>query len=107
MPSWARSVTVPVFHEIVCNGHSVIDRDGEAQTLHAGGAVFRGHDADDLTGGVVHRAAGVAGVDGGVDLEHVDAAVGAVRGGDRAVERADHAARHGELQLAERVGRRA
>ena len=86
-----------VFHEVVCDGHGVIDRDGEAQTLHAGGAVFCGHDADDLPCGVVHRTAGVAGVDGGVDLEHVDAAVGSVGGGNGAVERADHAARHGEL----------
>ena len=71
--------------KIVCDAGRVIDRDREAQTLHPGGTVLGSHYADDFAAGVVHGAAGVAGVDRRVDLEHVDRAA-ALFGGDETVK---------------------
>ena len=49
--------------------------DGMAKRCLNGGVgvarILRGHNADDLAVAVEERAAGVAGVDGAVDLDHV------------------------------------
>lgn len=78
----------------------VVDGDREAEALGAVLIALGGDDADNLAAGVVHRTAGVAFVDGGVDLEHGH---GAFLGGDESVGGGDHATGHGVAQLAERV----
>src|SRR5205085_4103098 len=72
----------------VGDGPGLVDGNGEADVLGPVGG-DGGVDADDLTGRVDQRPAGVAGVDGGVGLDHAGEVV------DRAVEGGDDAARHG------------
>ena len=81
---------------------SIVDGDGKANAFHAGVTVFRGHHANHFAPGIVHRAAGIAGVDSGVDLEHVDG-IRAFPGLDGPVKGADVAGAHGELQLAQGI----
>jgi len=68
-----------------------VDGDGETDAgPGAGGGVDGGVDADESSGGIEERAAGVAGVNGGIDLDDVfDEASGFA--GDGAVERGDDA----------------
>ena len=63
-----------VFHNVRDNGLHIPDGNGEAQTLHSGigiAGILGGHNAHHLAVQVHQRAAGVAGVDGGVHLDHV------------------------------------
>lgn len=81
------------------------DRDGEADTVGVGAG--GGIDADDLAGGVDERAARVAGVNGGVGLDHVaevlGRAVAAVVGRKRAAGAGNNARCNSVLVLAEGV----
>ena len=62
-----------VFGEVVDHGLGGVDGDGEADAGGLVGAVGgdEGGDADDLAARVEQRAAGVAGVDGGIGLDGV------------------------------------
>ena len=75
-------------------------RDGEAQTLHAGAAGeithFHGVDADDLAVAVDQRAAGIAGIQGGIGL---DQGHGPSPGGNIPVNGGHDAVGHGAPQL--------
>src|SRR5207245_2401304 len=64
-----------------------VDRDGEADRVDGGAPRFGGRDAHDLAGEVEQRAAGVAGVDGGVGLDR--GAQATVVFGDIAAESGD------------------
>ena len=69
--------------------------------LAAAGRGDHGVDADDLAMGVEQRAAGVAGIDGGVGLDGL-VNIGAV-GLLHLADGADDAARHGSVEDAERI----
>ena len=79
-----------------------VDGDGETHAgVAAAGRGDHGVDADDLAVGVEQRAAGVAGIDGGVGLDGlVD--VGSV-GLLHLADGADDAARHGSVEDAEGI----
>ena len=84
----------------------VVDRDGKAQALHRSLGVgaagqLGGDDADHLAVLVEQGAAGVAGVDGGVGLEHVH--YRSIAHGDGAVLGGDIAPGEGKGQLAQGV----
>ncbi len=87
--------------QVVGNCLDVVDRDGKSEAFHAGGRVFGGDDADHLAHAVIDRAARVALVDGGVDLEHVDSL--ALLRVDHTVQRTHMSGRHAEVQLAEGI----
>ena len=97
---------IAVGHNVLDHGEHIVDGDGEADALNGGvgvARILRGHDADDLAVAVEERAAGVAGVDGAVHLDHVEG--GAVHI-DGAVDAGDDALAHRERQFAERVADR-
>ena len=92
-----------VLHDVGDDGLHIVNGNGEAQTLHRGGGVggvLGGHDAHHLAVQVHQGAAGVAGVDGAVHLDHVEG--GAVHV-DGAVAAGHIAAAHGERQLAQGI----
>ena len=78
--------------------------DGETNAVSVGDG---GVDADDFTGSVDKRAAGITGVDGGIGLDHVGKSLGggiiAAGGGDGAAGGGDDAGGDGVLELAEGV----
>ena len=77
----------------VHDAHGHVDRDGEANAdVAAVGRQDRGVDAHQLAAQVHQRAAGVAGVDGGVGLDEILVALDAQPG---AAQRADDAGCHG------------
>src|SRR5699024_4323583 len=100
-----------VLDQLVGDGGGQVDRDREAQTdaavgLPAGGD--RGGDPDDVPGAVEQRTTGVAGVDGGVDLDGVGdhlLPVELVSGGHRPVQGGDDAGGHRRAEP-ERVAHR-
>ena len=97
---------IAVGHNVLDHGEHIVDGDGEADALNGGvgvARILRGHNADDLAVAVEERAAGVAGVDGAIDLDHVEGLAVHI---DRAVHAGDDALRHREGQLAERVADR-
>ena len=94
-----------VLHDVLEHTQHVVDGDGEAQSLGSGapavgGGGLGGDDAHHLAVAVEEGAAGVAGVDGSVDLDHVKG--GAVEV-DLPVEAGDDAPAHGEGQLPQGV----
>ena len=94
-----------VLLQIVNHTQRVVDRNGKADALDAragggGAGIFRARDADDVAVHVKQRAAGVAGVDGHIRLEHVN---GLAVGVDLAVKRAHNAGRHRKCQLTQRI----
>ena len=107
----------PLSMQLLDGAADLVDRDREADADVAALAAEapaadgrdRGVDPDDLAVEVDQRAAGVAGVDGGVGLDRVD--VGAVArtalaaGGHRPVLGADDAARHRAGQAERRADR--
>ena len=64
-----RAVEIFDLHQVGNHFAGVVDRDREADFLHAG--ADRHIDADDLAVDVDQRSAAVAGVDGGVGLDQV------------------------------------
>src|SRR5690606_32342996 len=82
-----------LFAQLLVDDLCLVGGDGEADALETAGAAGDGRvDADDLPADVDQRPAGVAGVDGGVDLDEVlvaplaeDADIVAVEGADDAV----------------------
>ena len=85
-----------------------MDGDGEADVLDGraacgGAGILGGGDADHVSVHVEQRAAGVAGVERRIGLDH---AHGRVLDGDVAVKTADIAVRHGEVQFAEGIADR-
>ncbi|CAN4032706.1 NADAR domain-containing protein, partial [Dysosmobacter welbionis] len=96
---------IAVGHDVLDHADDVIDGDSEAQALHtlAGAAVagvFGGHDTHHLAVAVQQRTTGVAGVDGGIGLDHIEGRAVHV---DGAVHAGDHAAAHGERQVPQGV----
>ena len=93
-----------VFHDILEHVEHIVNGDGEAQALGggavAGGGVLGGDDAHHLSVGVEEGPAGVAAVDGGSDLDHVEGGAVYV---DLPVEAGDNALAHGEGELAQGV----
>lgn len=97
---------VAMLHDIADHLHHIVNGNGEAQALHTGGGGIAGGqlgggDAHHLSVEVEQGAAGVAGVDGGVGLNHVHH--GAVAHGDAPVHGGDIPAGKGEGQLTQRI----
>ncbi len=110
------TISASAGHELVGDGDGGAGGDGEADADAAGlladvaaaGAGDRGGDADHLAGVVDQRAAGVAGVDRGVGLDHPGELAGgllaerlaaaAAAHGDGAVEGRDDAGGYGPFQ---------
>ncbi len=94
-----------VFHDVAEHAFDARNRDRETNTISftAGGSV----DANDLAGGVDERAARVAGVDGGVGLDHVGEVLGgahvAAVGGKGAASARNDAVSDSVLVLAESI----
>ena len=96
---------LPVLHDVLEHVQHVVNGDGEAQSLGGGapavgGGGLGGDNAHHLAVAVKEGAAGVAGVDGRVHLDHVKG--GAVEV-DLPVEAGDDAPAHGEGQLPQGV----
>ena len=94
-----------VLLQIVNHAQRVVDRNGKADALDAragggGAGIFRARDADDVAVHVKQRAAGVAGVDSHIRLEHVDGLAVSV---DLAVKRAHNTSCHRKRQLTKRI----
>ena len=88
--------------KVVCDVNRIVYRDGKADAFDVVFTGLCGNDTDDLTGGVVHGTAGVAGVYRCVKLEHIYCGLIAVDR-DAAVEGTYAARRHGEVKLSEGV----
>ena len=92
-----------VLYDVFDDGLHIVDGNGEAQPLHRGigvAGVLGGHDAHHLAVQVHQGAAGVAGVNGGVHLDHVE---GGALHVDGTVHAGYDALTHGEGQLTQRV----
>ena len=87
--------------QLLAHAHGLINRDGKRNAHEAPRArINLAVDAHHFTTHVDQGAAGVAGVDGAVDLDHVK---GRAVNIDGAVDAGDDALAHRERQLAERV----
>ena len=95
-------------HDLLYDAEHRVDRDGEADVVHAGLAAGAGvlgiGDAHDLAVVIEEGAAGVAGVDSAVGLNELHAQIARER--DLTVQRTDDSSCQGEGQLAERVADR-
>ena len=98
---------ITVVDQIGEHGGHVVNGNGEADALNAGAGiggagVLGGGDANHLAVHVEQGAAGVAGVDGGIGLNHADGG-GAAAGGNLPVDAADVADGLGGGKLAQRI----